>query len=26
VVAKWEGELSAEVEPETETTPVPASA
>ena len=26
VVAKWEGELSAEVEPETEITPVPASA
>src|SRR4029077_16823087 len=26
VVAKWEGELSAEVEPETQTTPVPASA
>ena len=26
VVAKWEGELSAEVEPETETTPVPAGA
>jgi Na+/H+-dicarboxylate symporter len=26
VVAKWEGELSAEVEPETETAPVPAGA
>jgi Na+/H+-dicarboxylate symporter len=26
VVAKWEGELSAELEPEPETTPVPASA
>jgi len=26
VVAKWEGELSAELEPEPETTPVPAGA